>query len=116
MKKFGGPGKKKQCCDLRKCNKPPSPTNKESMPTKESIREESTQDHANVITHKYNRLTKHKLEGNYAIPAKQSKISATSPLSLPTSSIKKSPKVESVLTADVKVLFVKLLLLWLNWI
>ena len=85
MKKFGGPGKKKQCCELRKCNKPPSPTNKESMPTKESVRIESTHDHANVITHKYNRLNKHKLEGNCAIPAKQSKVLAASPLSLPTS-------------------------------
>ena len=107
MKKFGGPGKKKQCCELRKCNKPPNPANKESVSKKESVREESTQDH----THKYNRLTKHKLDGHCTIPAKQSKISATNPLSLPTSSIKKSPKVESVLTADVKVLFEKLLLL-----
>ena len=74
-KKFGGPGKKKQCCELRKCSQPLSSTNEKSMPTKESVREESTQAHANVITHKYDNLNKHKLEENHTIPAKRSKIS-----------------------------------------
>lgn len=85
MKKFGGLGKKKQCCELRKCNRPLSPTNEKSMPTKESVREKSTQDNAN------NKLSKHKLEGSCTIPSKRSKISNVGLPSLP-------------LTTDLKVL------------
>ena len=77
------------------------------MPTKKSVRDKSTQDNANVITYKYNRLNKHKLEGHYTIPSKRSKFSNTGLLSLPTSSIK-SPKVKSALTTDLKVIFGKI--------
>lgn len=52
------------------CSQPLSLINEMSIPTKESVREESTQDHANVIMHKY----EPQLEGNHTIPAKRSKI------------------------------------------
>ena len=69
MKKFGGQGKKKQCCELRKCKKQSlNPTSEISIPTKKS--EKYTQaDGGIVIAHNNKRK---KSEGSSIMASKQS--------------------------------------------
>jgi len=95
--KFGGKGKRKQCCQLRKCIKPMSPTKQNSANSVMQIEEERSktvvteQHNKSIITaiqikNKYKRYSKRKFEENSSVAAKRLRLMQDNTTSADTSS------------------------------